>query len=400
MGLGAGPTGAPRPWSPGIRGPRLPGPERLSRPHTQCRPSAAASSWAWDPVASSLCAPTWLPVSLVVMHPRPSFLPGPLPRSPGVPGLPPWLCPTSSSLPPRPPLGMCRLCSTASCGLPALWVQRSLSVALPCPPLQRHIPQGLQPGPWLPAVPAGAVRPQPRGPQSHPARALSSSSLPPSCRSVLCPGDPASVPQGLSSEVPAWQCRRRRCDPWSGRSPGEGNGNPLQYSCLGSSTDRGAWRAAVHGVARVGQDRATEHARARALPLQRRPASLLGVGVESQPLFSLLAGGGLAGTWCAFRVPMGSEPGPSDERRLPPCSSCLPPPPPRMKSLLAGRGAAVPEPGGEHGDRRCCLLGPGCGPCLCTDRWSLAAPGTCSSVCDRLGTSAGRRGVVSAHAEN
>ena len=34
-----------------------------------------------------------------------------------------------------------------------------------------------------------------------------------------------------------------------GRSPGEGSGNPLQYSCLGNPMDRGAWRATVHGVA-------------------------------------------------------------------------------------------------------------------------------------------------------
>ena len=34
----------------------------------------------------------------------------------------------------------------------------------------------------------------------------------------------------------------------SGRSPGGGNGNPLQYSCLGNSMDREAWRATVHGV--------------------------------------------------------------------------------------------------------------------------------------------------------
>ena len=34
------------------------------------------------------------------------------------------------------------------------------------------------------------------------------------------------------------------------RSPGEGNGNPLQYSCLGNSMVRGAWRATVHGVAK------------------------------------------------------------------------------------------------------------------------------------------------------
>ena len=36
--------------------------------------------------------------------------------------------------------------------------------------------------------------------------------------------------------------------PGLGRFPGEGNGNPLQYSCLGNLTDRGAWRARVHGV--------------------------------------------------------------------------------------------------------------------------------------------------------
>ena len=35
-----------------------------------------------------------------------------------------------------------------------------------------------------------------------------------------------------------------------GRSPGEGNGNTLQYSCLGNPVDRGAWRATVHGIAK------------------------------------------------------------------------------------------------------------------------------------------------------
>jgi len=38
--------------------------------------------------------------------------------------------------------------------------------------------------------------------------------------------------------------------PGLGRSPGEGNGNPLQYSCLGNSRDRGVWWATVHGVAK------------------------------------------------------------------------------------------------------------------------------------------------------
>ena len=39
--------------------------------------------------------------------------------------------------------------------------------------------------------------------------------------------------------------------PGLGRSPGEGNGNPLQYSCLENSIDRGAWLATVYGVAKT-----------------------------------------------------------------------------------------------------------------------------------------------------
>ena len=45
----------------------------------------------------------------------------------------------------------------------------------------------------------------------------------------------------------------------SGRSPGEGNGNPLQYSCLENSMDRGIWWATVHGVTKeVGYNLATK----------------------------------------------------------------------------------------------------------------------------------------------
>ena len=47
--------------------------------------------------------------------------------------------------------------------------------------------------------------------------------------------------------------------PGLGRSPGEGNGKPLQYSCLENPMDRGAQWAAVHGVA---ESDVTEHARA------------------------------------------------------------------------------------------------------------------------------------------
>ena len=42
--------------------------------------------------------------------------------------------------------------------------------------------------------------------------------------------------------------------PGSGRFPGEENGNPLQYSCLETPKDRGAWQAIAHGVARVSHD--------------------------------------------------------------------------------------------------------------------------------------------------
>ena len=40
--------------------------------------------------------------------------------------------------------------------------------------------------------------------------------------------------------------------PRLGRSPGEGNGNPLQYSCLGNLMERGTWQAIVHGVTKSG----------------------------------------------------------------------------------------------------------------------------------------------------
>ena len=47
--------------------------------------------------------------------------------------------------------------------------------------------------------------------------------------------------------------------PGSGRSPGGGNGNPLQYSCLDNRMDGGAWQATVHGLAKCWRDWATEH---------------------------------------------------------------------------------------------------------------------------------------------
>ena len=58
-------------------------------------------------------------------------------------------------------------------------------------------------------------------------------------------------PGGSEVKVPACNVGDLGSIPGSGRSPGEGNGNPLQYSCLESPTDRGAWWATVHGSQRV-----------------------------------------------------------------------------------------------------------------------------------------------------
>ena len=58
--------------------------------------------------------------------------------------------------------------------------------------------------------------------------------------------------------------------PGPGRSPGEGNGNPLQYSYLGNPIDRGAWWATVHGITkRVGQDLATKPQQTTIIQLQK-----------------------------------------------------------------------------------------------------------------------------------
>ena len=56
--------------------------------------------------------------------------------------------------------------------------------------------------------------------------------------------------------------------PESERSPGEGTGNPLQYSCLGNPMDRGTWWATVHGVTKsqiLLSDETTSHIQIKAL---------------------------------------------------------------------------------------------------------------------------------------
>ena len=65
-----------------------------------------------------------------------------------------------------------------------------------------------------------------------------------------------NIPTGVSlssaGKESACSAREMGSIPGSGRSPGEGNGYPLQYSCLENPMDRGAWWAAVHGVAESG----------------------------------------------------------------------------------------------------------------------------------------------------
>ena len=57
-----------------------------------------------------------------------------------------------------------------------------------------------------------------------------------------------SFPGGSDSKASAYSAGDLGSISGSGRSPGEGNGNPLQYSCLENPMDGGAWEAAVHGV--------------------------------------------------------------------------------------------------------------------------------------------------------
>ena len=57
-------------------------------------------------------------------------------------------------------------------------------------------------------------------------------------------------PGGSDDTASAYKAGDLGLIPGSGRSPGEGNGNPLQYSCLENPMDGGVWWATVHGVAK------------------------------------------------------------------------------------------------------------------------------------------------------
>ena len=74
--------------------------------------------------------------------------------------------------------------------------------------------------------------------------------------SGLCLG----FPDGAVVKSPPANARGTGLILESERSPGVGNGNPLQYSCLENSMDRAVWRATVHGVAESDMTEQPEHA--------------------------------------------------------------------------------------------------------------------------------------------
>ena len=69
---------------------------------------------------------------------------------------------------------------------------------------------------------------------------------------MICKLQPLGFPGGAVVNNPpanAGDARDADSSPGSGRSPGGGNSNPLQYTCLKNSMDRGTWQATVHVVA-------------------------------------------------------------------------------------------------------------------------------------------------------
>ena len=126
--------------------------------------------------------------------------------------------------------------------------------------------------------------------------------------------------------------------PGSGRSPGEGNGNPLQYSCLGNPKGRGAWRAIVHRVAKEWdttellrrKTRGPRQGRGREDP---RTQDNFGTISESKP-------------HCTPHSPQGHH--------VTLCTTGLPPPLPQAQlKATEGTPQEEPLPGASGGGSRC-----------------------------------------------
>ena len=74
----------------------------------------------------------------------------------------------------------------------------------------------------------------------------------------LCAAESGWLSRWLSGEEPVCQAGDVNSVPGLGRFPGEGNGHPLQSSCLGNAVDGGAWWAIAHKIARVRRDLVTK----------------------------------------------------------------------------------------------------------------------------------------------
>ena len=74
---------------------------------------------------------------------------------------------------------------------------------------------------------------------------------------LVSPHATSGFPGGSDGKESACNAADLGSIPGLGRFPGDGNGNPLQYSCLENPKDRGAWQATVHRVTRVGHDLVT-----------------------------------------------------------------------------------------------------------------------------------------------
>ena len=92
-------------------------------------------------------------------------------------------------------------------------------------------------------------------------------------------------PGGSDGKASAYNAGYLGLFPGLGRSPGDGNGNSLQYSCLENSMDRGAWRATVHGVPKEWDT--TEHISPPPLcTRKRRVNKLLEILINGEGCFS------------------------------------------------------------------------------------------------------------------
>ena len=83
----------------------------------------------------------------------------------------------------------------------------------------------------------------------------------------VCESNNQGFPWGSGVKNPAANAGDTGLIPGSGRSPGEGNGKPLQCSCLGNPVDRGNWQATVHVIAEKSCNLATKQEQQEYLPL-------------------------------------------------------------------------------------------------------------------------------------